>query len=576
MSRENSGEASGINDRKLRLWPGVVALVLLWLARFGTKVVMPGFTGFSRGMMASMALGLVIVLWWLFFSRARWLDRLGGLVLLAASVGVAWGLKHESMGPHWLVGYALPVLYLAFVGSLVATQRMPEARRRLVVAVTVLLVGAGWALLRTDGIDGDHDGIYAWRWSETVEQQLAGQEDGSGRTASLSLAEAPAWPGFRGPGRDGVSVSGSRISTDWSAAPPAELWRRPVGPGWSSLAVHGEFFFTQEQRGEDEVVACYRVDNGEPVWIHRDPTRFFESNGGAGPRGTPTLSGDRVYTLGATGILNALSALDGAVVWSKNVATDAQMEIPEWAFSSSPLVIDEPAGERLVVVAASGTLVAYELDAGDLRWTGPEGGISYSSPQPMSFDGMSQVVLVHGDGVTGVDPADGSRLWQYDWSGYPMVQPAQMPNGDLLISASEGSGIRRLAISRGSEGWQIEEVWRTMGLKPYFNDFVIHEGHAYGFDSRILSSIDLRDGKRKWKGGRYGSGQLILLPDQDLLLVLSEKGELALVEAKTDGFKELARIPGIQGKTWNHPVRVEDVLLVRNAEEMAAFRLPNA
>ncbi len=568
---------SGTDDRTLRLWPGVVALVLLWLARFGTKVILPGFTGFSRGMMASMALGLVIVLWWLFFSRARWMDRLGGLLLLVGSLGVAWGLKHESMGPHWLVGYALPVLYLAFVGSLVASRHLPESRRRLVVAVTVLLVGAGWSLVRTDGIDGDHDGIYAWRWSETVEQKLAGQEAGStGQTASLSPADAPAWPGFRGPGRDGVSRSGRAFGTDWSSSPPVELWRRPVGPGWSSLAVHGELFFTQEQRGDDEVVACYRVETGEPVWLHRDPARFFESNGGAGPRGTPTLSGDRVYTLGATGILNALNARDGSVVWSRNVATDTQTDIPEWAYASSPLVIDEPESDGLLITAASGTLVAYGLDTGELRWTGPKGGISYSSPQPMRFDGMLQVVLVHGDGVTGVDPADGRRLWQVDWSGYPMVQPAQMPNGDLLASASEGSGIRRLKVSQGAEGWQVEEVWRTMGLKPYFNDFVIHEGHAYGFDSRILSCIDLEDGKRKWKGGRYGSGQLILLADQDLLMVLSEKGELALVEAETGGFKELARLPGIRGKTWNHPVRVEDVLLVRNAEEMAAFRLPEA
>ncbi len=136
-----------------------------------------------------------------------------------------------------------------------------------------------------------------------------------------------------------------------------------------------------------------------------------------------------------------------------------------------------------------------------------------------------------------------------------------------------GLGVRRLAVTGGDSGWKVEERWTSRGLKPYFNDYVVNDGHAFGFDGRILSCISLEDGAKKWKGGRYGQGQLMLLPDQDLLLVLSEDGELALVSATPDQYKELAKVPALNGKTWNHPVLAGDILLVRNGEEMVAFRL---
>ena len=186
------------------------------------------------------------------------------------------------------------------------------------------------------------------------------------------------------------------------------------------------------------------------------------------------------------------------------------------------------------------------------------------------IDGEVQILLMSADGLSSFAPADGTPLWKHAWPGDGIVQPA-LTNEDILIGTSQQSS--RISVVQGSDGWTIEERWTSNALKPYFNDFVIHKESAYGFDGRLLARIDIEDGKRKWKGGRYGGGQLILLADQDVLLVVSEKGEIALVSANPASFTELARFQAIEGRTWNHPVLVEDILLVRNGEEMASFRL---
>jgi hypothetical protein len=607
--------------KPLRVWPAVVIVTLQLLGRFVVPVFYPDFLMY--GVLGGAVGGLAVLLWWLFFSRAPWSERLGAVALLIVGLFATYRLLDKSIATG-AMGYlfyflVIPVLGPVFVAWAVATRRLPDGVRRVTMVATILLACLMWTLLRTGGFTGDFKNDLAFRWAKTPEERLLAQggdepaaappavttpeqplkappahepaapPPGPGATAthkerptapvdkpaalpepSAGAKTAADWPGFRGPGRNGI-VTGVQIKTDWSASPPVELWRRPIGPGWSSFAVHGDLLYTQEQRGEEELVACYSASAGKPVWKHRDKTRFWESNAGAGPRATPTLSNGRVYTLGGTGIVNALDGGTGAVVWSRNAATDTGAKLPGWGFSGSPLVVGD-----LVIVAASGTLVAYDIATGDQRWLGPKGREGYSSPQLLTIDGVTQVLQLDGSGLISVAPAEGKVLWEHPWKGYPIVQPAQTADGDVLISVSVESGTRRLAATNGPDGWTVKERWTSTGLKPYFNDFVVHKGHAFGFDGSILACIDLADGSRKWKGGRYGNGQLVLLPDQDLLLVLSEEGELALVKATLDKFTELARFPALEGKTWNHPVLVGDVLLARNGEQMAAFRLPVA
>ena len=595
----NTDPAGSPASRKaLRLWPGVAAVALQWLAWFAVPAVFPASAIY--GLMFGIFAALVIVLWWLLFSRAPWLDRVAAIVTMPIAVAAATQIAHPSLAAWVLfVKVALPVMCLALVASAAATERLSNGVRRACMVAAIVLACAPVTLIRSDGITGDARSILHWRWTPTAEQRLMAQTreetvplpspaaaaaspapaaspaaaTTAGTTPAPPVPEKPAiWPGFRGPNRDNV-IRGLQIETDWSKSPPAEMWRRKVGPGWSSFAVRGALVYTQEQRGDDEDVSCYSLAGGKLVWRHRDAARFWEPGAGAGPRGTPAVVDGRVYTLGATGIVNALDANTGAVVWSRSAESDTGAKRPEWGFSSSPLVVGD-----LVIVAASGRLVAYDVATGTPRWFAQPGGGSYSSPHLMTIGGVAQVVMLSGAGVTAVAPASGTVLWTNAWVGMPILQPAQTSEGDVLIAAGDlaggGIGTRRLAVARGSTGWTVQERWTSTGLKPFFNDFVVHKGHAYGFDGSILACIDLQDGARKWKGGRYGHGQLLLLPDQDLLLVLSEEGDLALVKATPDQFIEVTRFPSaLDGTTWNHPVLAGDVLLVRNGEEMAAFRL---
>jgi outer membrane protein assembly factor BamB len=332
--------------KPLRLWPGVVIVIVQWLLWFVVPVVAPDAA--LAGMFGGLVGGLAIVVWWLFFSRALWSERVGAILLMIVAVVATKLLVHESiakigMGMLLYIS-SIPYLSLALVAWALVTRRLSDGARRVSLVAAIVLACAPWTLLRTAGIGGSGSEFH-WRWTPTPEQRLLAQADdeplapSGGGPKALPPPAAPAeipkeslgakagdtpaarpttpaasktepapppatetpaeWPGFRGPERNSI-IRGVRINTDWSASPPVEMWRRPIGPGWSSFAVRGDLLYTQEQRGDDEIVACYRVSSGELVWRHRDLVRFWEPEGGAGPRATPTISNDRVYAFGAT------------------------------------------------------------------------------------------------------------------------------------------------------------------------------------------------------------------------------------------------------------------------------------
>jgi len=272
VTNAHAGEPTG--QEPLRLWHGVVIVLLQWLVRFALPVLMPAAIPVS--ILGGLVGGLAVVVWWAFFSRAPRSERWGAIVLMIMAMVVTSRLIHESIATGMmgmmLAIYAIPVLSLAFVAWVVVSRRLSAGLRRVTMVATIVLACGAWTLLRTNGMTGDARQDFAWRWAETHEDRLLAQtgDEPTALPSPKSTTETGAdWPGFRGRDRDGI-IRGVRLETDWSVSPPVELWRRPLGPGWSSFAVRGDLLYTQEQRGEDEVVACYTVTTGEPVWRHRD------------------------------------------------------------------------------------------------------------------------------------------------------------------------------------------------------------------------------------------------------------------------------------------------------------------
>jgi outer membrane protein assembly factor BamB len=575
-----------------RLWPVVIILTVQWALNIASTWFAPTTPFHMFGSFQGPMIGTILVLlWWLFASRVRWGDRLEVLALGAAVAPVvvltdpkAVNLSTDPTGlfPGFmkLLLYALPVAFTLGTLWLLLTSSWRWPLRRFGLLLVLLLTLNVFALLRFEGTWGNILPQMSWRWRDTAETVSLAEINKRPVPAAIAapaqaLSLQPGdWPAFRGPERDS-QLRGVRLATDWSQKPPKQLWRQRVGPGWSSFAVIGKRLYTQEQRGEEEVVACYDADSGKELWLHKDRVRFSELVGGDGPRATPTFHEGNLYTLGAKGRVNCLNAATGAVLWSRDLTEDTKAKVPMWAFSSSPLVL-----HGLVTVFAGGpedkAVQAYDAATGAPKWAAGKGTHSYCSPQRTVLDGVEQILIATDAGLTGLHPTSGAVLWNYDWSlGIQrVVQPALVGKDEVLLGTPFAKGTRRLHVSKDGDSWNTKEVWATKAISPYFSDSVIHKDHLYGFDGDCLTCVNLQDGKRCWKERGYGTGQALLLPEQDMLLVLAETGEVALVAAKSDAMHELTRAPALTGKTWNHPVVAHGRLFVRNSEEMACFQLP--
>src|SRR5436190_52570 len=406
----------------------------------------------------------------------------------------------------------------------------------------------------------------------------ASQQPSPGQTATTPTTESAAahatrnyWTSLRGPNRDG-KYDEMAVLTSWPSQGLQLLWKEPVGVGYASISVAEERAYTIEQRRRQEVVAAYDVNTGRELWTQAWNAEYTDETGD-GPRTTPTWDDGWIYALGATGELRCLNAKTGAVRWGKNILTENQAENLQWAVASSPLIVDDK-----VIVLPGGpngkSVVAYNKVTGAPVWKVQNDRQAYVSPMLVTLAGRRQILVVSSARVFGLAPEDGALLWSQTWDtdmGINASQPIVVDQNRFFISSGYGKGAALVEISGSGNSYQAKTVWTNINMKNKFNSSVLHEGHVYGLDEGILTCLEVSTGNRKWKGGRYGYGQVILASGH--LIVLTEAGELVLVKASPNEFTEVAKFKALDGKTWNVPAIAGGRLFVRNAKEMAAYRI---
>jgi outer membrane protein assembly factor BamB len=518
---------------------------------------------------------------------------------LVLGVAAIWWIRQAAQAQYQTFNHFIVSLFCLALVSLWYLRFGGGANRSRQILVGGILLGfvAFFAICRPV-FNGDM-GIFSWK--------LRFARDADERLAPIAAAgQADDWqttphdyPRFLGNGY-WPEVTGVQLETDWESHPPQELWRREIGAGWSAFAVVGKYAVTQEQRGEHELVSCYRVETGEPVWVHADAARFDPADvagslGDVGPRATPTIHGDRIFTQGGTGIVNSIDARTGNVLWSHETAEKFGSAVALWGKSGSPLVVDD-----MVIVSVGGpadstsdaarkydtSLVAFDIENGEVCWTAGSRKAAYATPILADLAGERQILMVNESYLTAHRASDGKVLWEHPWAhatdeSASAAQPVPLSGDRVFLSKGYGVGASLLSIRRGADDrFDVQPLWKPAikrVMKSKFSNVVVRGGFVYGLDDVLLECIELETGKVRWKNRRqreFGHGQIMLIGS--CVLVLSEFGELALVEASPEKYNELANMQVLDDAnvTWNNPAFAPPYLLVRNAREAACYRFP--
>jgi outer membrane protein assembly factor BamB len=386
------------------------------------------------------------------------------------------------------------------------------------------------------------------------------------------------WPQWRGPNRDGVSTE-TGLLTAWPQDGPKVLWSQPTGDGYSGVVVANGCAFTMVQDGEDEAVVCWDAAGGQERWRFKYPAHFRYPKYGDGPRSTPSIAGEYIFTVGGTGIMHCLKAFTtnpaGEKVWRKDLLADFGGPLLDWGICFSPL---EEKGRVFIMPGGPGSAIAaLDPATGDVRWKRFDDPASYSSPVAADLAGRRQVIYLTGDRLIGVTPDDGRLLWEFPWPPGLGHAPSSIATPLVIgkyvfISSGYDKGCALIHVEAEDDGYRASQVYKTRGMRTVFSSCVRQGDFLYGFDDTNLACLELRTGKRKWEERGFGKGSVALADGK--LIILGERGTLALALTDPEEYCEVSRFQhSEQPSSWTVPVIAGSRLYVRDRSRLVCYDL---
>lgn len=375
------------------------------------------------------------------------------------------------------------------------------------------------------------------------------------------------WPQWRGANRDGISKE-TGLLKQWPTGGPPLVWKAlGAGRGYSSFSISKGRLYTMGIRGDREHIIAFDIANGKEVWATPSGSPF-RNDRGDGPRGTPTVDGDRLYALGGSGDLSCLELKTGRVVWTMNVLSKFGGSNIKWGISESPLVI----GEKVLVNAGGpgASIVALKKTDGSLIWKSQSDEAGYSSAIPVQMGGATQVVFFTGTRALALDLNDGRLLWEYARASNDVANVATpiVRGNRIFVSSDYGTGGGVVEIKADGKA---QEVYFTKDMRNHHSSSVLVGDHLYGFSSSILTAMRFDTGEIAWRDRSVGKGSLVYAEGH--LYCFSENGVVGLVEATPTGYREKGRFQIQQGSlpTWTHPVVAGGRLYIRDQDTIYAF-----
>jgi outer membrane protein assembly factor BamB len=444
----------------------------------------------------------------------------------------------------------------------------PFRRFLLIFGVLLLLGYGGYSMFQ--------------RWSHNRlddDPALAAELQGARLIESSEPTTSPGdWPQWRGPKRDGVSLE-TALEFAWADAGPKMLWDAKAGEGYSSFAVASGRVYTILQEEENEAIVCWDAEMGQEKWRFRYPAHLV-NRWGSGPRSTPTIDGDRVYTVGGTGVFHCLNAATGTKVWRHDLLEEFNAKNLTWGVAYSPLIEG-----NLVLTNPGGpdgkSIVAFDKISGDIAWKAYDDSASYSSPIAVDAAGRRQLIFFTGSGVVGLTPAEGKTLWNFPWKNGTDVNAAtpiafsarigETVNDYVFVSCGYGKGCCLLKLIPAGDGVDALRVYETARMGNHFSTCVRLGEQLYGFDESHLTCMDLLTGKIRWKQGRFGKGSLTIADGR--LVIMGESGRLAVADATPDEYRETASFQFSENKCWTVPVIANGRLYLRDEQRIVCYDL---